>query len=139
VRTAGAAGAAGEPAGLVRRRQALSFEREHGVTTLLAGPRLGSAELVVTRHVLDHAALDGPHFHDREKVLFVLDGAVEVVVDGAGATLHPGDAVLIPAGAVHDVASASADEPCQFLIATSGRMRFFEPDGAEVDLPSVAH
>jgi quercetin dioxygenase-like cupin family protein len=123
---------------LVRGEEAEAHNRELAVTRLLAGPRLGSEQLVVTRHTLWADELDAPHSHDREKVVFVLSGRLRAQVNGETAELVEGDALLIRAGDVHDVCSASTTTPCEFVVFTTGIMRFFEPDGTEVELPSIA-
>jgi quercetin dioxygenase-like cupin family protein len=123
---------------LTRLAQAAAYDRGHGVTRLLAGPRLGSSELVVTRHTLWKDTFEGPHSHDREKAVVVLEGRLRVEVDGVEAVLDAGDTLVVRAGEVHDLCSASADVPCEYLVVVSGIVRYFEPDGTEVVLPSIA-
>jgi mannose-6-phosphate isomerase-like protein (cupin superfamily) len=53
------------------------------------------------------------HYHSRtEEIYFVLEGEGEMEVDGERRGVAPGDAVLIPAGARHQV---RADAPLRFL------------------------
>ncbi len=55
------------------------------------------------------------HYHARSEELYVLlDGSGEMEIDGERARVDPGDAVLIPPGARHQI-TASADGPLRFL------------------------
>lgn len=55
------------------------------------------------------------HYHVRTEELYVLlDGRGEMEVDGVRAAVGPGDAVLIPSGAWHQI-RATDDEPLRFL------------------------
>jgi mannose-6-phosphate isomerase-like protein (cupin superfamily) len=55
------------------------------------------------------------HYHARAEELYVLlDGRGEMEVDGARGAVGPGDAVLIPPGAWHQI-RASEQEPLRFL------------------------
>jgi quercetin dioxygenase-like cupin family protein len=42
-----------------------------------------------------------------EEIYFVLDGEAELEVDGERRPVRPGDAILIPAGAWHEITAAS--------------------------------
>ena len=65
---------------------------------------------------LAEAALTGGqatrrHYHgETEEIYFLLDGAGEMEVDGERARVGPGDAILIPPGAWHQI---RADEGAQ--------------------------
>jgi mannose-6-phosphate isomerase-like protein (cupin superfamily) len=53
------------------------------------------------------------HYHARtEEIYFVLEGEGEMEVDGEQRRVTPGDAVLIPAGAWHQI---RAETPLRFL------------------------
>lgn len=55
------------------------------------------------------------HYHARtEEIYFLLEGAGEMEVDGETRTVGPGDAILIPAGARHQI-TAVGDGPLRFL------------------------
>ena len=52
------------------------------------------------------------HYHaDSEEFYYVLDGEGEMEIDGERAAVGPGDAVLIPAGAWHQI-TAGPSELC---------------------------
>jgi mannose-6-phosphate isomerase-like protein (cupin superfamily) len=53
------------------------------------------------------------HYHARtEEIYFLLDGRGDMEVDGETRSVTPGDAVLIPAGAWHQI---RAETPLRFL------------------------
>jgi mannose-6-phosphate isomerase-like protein (cupin superfamily) len=53
------------------------------------------------------------HYHGRtEEIYFMLEGSGEMEVDGSRRSVGPGDAVLIPAGARHQIVASS---PLRFL------------------------
>lgn len=55
------------------------------------------------------------HYHAKtEELYYVVEGAGEMEVDGERARVTPGDAVLIPPGAWHEI-RADASGPLRFL------------------------
>ena len=55
------------------------------------------------------------HYHARtEEIYFLLEGAGEMEVDGERRLVGPGDAVLIPPGARHQI-TATGEAPLRFL------------------------
>jgi quercetin dioxygenase-like cupin family protein len=42
-----------------------------------------------------------PHSHPNEQWIYVLDGVMELIVDGERYTAHPGEVIYIPANTVH--------------------------------------
>jgi mannose-6-phosphate isomerase-like protein (cupin superfamily) len=53
------------------------------------------------------------HYHKlSEEFYFILEGAGEMEIDGARQTVGPGDAILIPSGAWHEI---TATAPLRFL------------------------
>jgi len=64
---------------------------------------------------LDPGQATARHYHARTEELYVLlDGSGEMEVDGDRRAVGPGDAVLIPPGAWHQI-RASEDAPLRFL------------------------
>jgi mannose-6-phosphate isomerase-like protein (cupin superfamily) len=58
------------------------------------------------------------HFHRRsEEIYFVLDGTGEMELEGERRQVGPGDAVLIPPGAWHQITAGGS--PLRFLCACS--------------------
>ncbi|NJN19203.1 MAG: cupin domain-containing protein [Oscillochloris sp.] len=72
-----------------------------------------------------------PHYHDRDETLVLISGRLRATVDNEVAELNPGDALLIPAGAIHQLANAG-DQPAEWLIMSALPVRFFRPDGEEL-------
>lgn len=70
------------------------------------------------------------HYHrESEELYYVLEGEGEMELDGERAPVGPGDAVLIPPGAWHEI-RASLDGPLRFLCCCAPPYRhedtFFE-------------
>ncbi|HSV83605.1 MAG TPA: cupin domain-containing protein [Ramlibacter sp.] len=42
-----------------------------------------------------------PHSHPNEQWIYVLDGVMELIVDGITHTAHPGEVIYIPANTIH--------------------------------------
>lgn len=42
-----------------------------------------------------------PHSHPNEQWIYVLEGVMELVVDGVAHVAHPGEVIYIPAGTIH--------------------------------------
>jgi len=62
---------------------------------------------------LDPGQATDRHYHARtEEIYFLLEGEAEMEVDGDRRHVGPGDAVLIPAGARHQI---RAETPLRFL------------------------
>lgn len=96
--------------------------------------------------VVDSAPGNGvaPHSHDREEeCYFVLQGQLEVTIDGTTETVRAGGFVHVPPGAVHAFRNASA-APTRFLAwAVGGSIdRFFAAVDRDVrelprDMPAL--
>lgn len=70
-------------------------------TRVYASAPDGSRQLVVFEQVCATGVGAPAHWHVVEEVLRVIEGLADVFVGDEQATLTPGDAVTIPAGAVH--------------------------------------
>ena len=84
-------------------------------------------ELVVFEFEMS-AKMDGagPHFHKRHvDSFYVLDGELEVTVDGETVRAHSGDLVHVAPGVVHSFRNASSDQ-VRFLNVHAPGMRFDE-------------
>ena len=71
---------------------------------LLRGIRLKSVNLeTLMMTFVDYAAdaVVPPHHHRREQITYVLEGSLEVRVNGEKRVLGPGEGVRIPPGLVH--------------------------------------
>ena len=56
------------------------------------------------------------HSHDTDELFYVLDGAMEIEIDGEVHALKAGQGVTVPAGTVHRTA---ADEPATVLLVAA--------------------
>jgi quercetin dioxygenase-like cupin family protein len=70
------------------------------------------------------------HTHDREEVLVLLTGRLDVSVDGMIHALEAGDAVVIRAGEAHQLRNAG-DEPAEWLLVAPAGYRFYHASGEE--------
>ena len=75
------------------------------------------AETAAARHqslaeaVLTPGQATARHYHgETEEIYFMLAGRGEMEVDGDRAVVEPGDAVLIPPGAWHQIRATGSDE-----------------------------
>jgi len=100
----------------------------------LAVPSTGAQELVVARVRKEPTAANAAHSHDREEVVVVLGGRGRADIAGQTVELGTGDALIIPAGALHEV-SALGDAPLDCLIAKPAGIRFFDPAGRPMAVP----
>ncbi|MDA0368349.1 MAG: cupin domain-containing protein [Proteobacteria bacterium] len=100
-------------------------------------PQAGSADIAVIRQIAP-PGIDGPlHSHDRDEVLIMLEGALQVEANGGTIELLASDAALLPAKTTHQLRNAGAAD-AQWMIVSRAGLRFFLPDGAEVPAPPWA-
>jgi quercetin dioxygenase-like cupin family protein len=50
---------------------------------------------------IDAGAVIPPHAHPHEQAGLVLDGQLELIIDGASRTLSPGEAYIVPGNVTH--------------------------------------
>ena len=77
-------------------------------------------EAVQVRVDFEPGAAFGAHTHPGEEIIYVLEGALEYVVEGKPpVTLHAGEVLFIPAGTVHaakNVGSGPAKELATYIV-----------------------
>ena len=71
------------------------------VTEMVARKAIVGTEQQLVQSYLKKGALVPLHVHEREQLIYVLQGALAVVVDGRDITAREGDVLLVPAGAPH--------------------------------------
>jgi mannose-6-phosphate isomerase-like protein (cupin superfamily) len=102
----------------VRSREvAEPFTTKDGSTirVLLDAALGGAANQSLAEAWLEPGQATERHYHARtEEIYFVLDGDGEMEVDGDRRRVGPGDAILIPPGAWHEI-RAEGPEPLRFL------------------------
>jgi quercetin dioxygenase-like cupin family protein len=81
----------------------------------LASPRRGAAETCVWRLRLDPGAPAFPHSVTREEIFVAIAGTARATLDGIAHDLHPGDALLVPAGVTFALGNPSA-EPFEAVV-----------------------
>ena len=118
---------------VVRANEIEPFESPGGnATTGLATPSRGAHEVSVIRQRQQPGGSNPPHHHDREEVMALLAGSVTVVLDDERRLLSAGDAIVVPAGAVHRVENAG-NETAEWLIVSFATRRFFMPEDHPVN------
>jgi len=66
-----------------------------------------------------------PHLHEHmTESFYMLEGTIEVLLDGEWRQAHRGDFILIPPQTVHAYRN-STDQPARFLVMAPGHDRFF--------------
>ena len=99
------------------REQAEPFTTKDGSTirVLLDAELGGTANQSLAEAWLEPGQVTQRHYHARSEELYVLlDGEGELEVDGERARVGPGDAILIPPGAWHQIRARGA-APLRFL------------------------
>jgi mannose-6-phosphate isomerase-like protein (cupin superfamily) len=83
------------------------------IRVLLDAEAAGARNQSLAEASLDPGQATKRHYHrESEEIYFLLDGSGEMEVDGERRGVGPGDAVLIPPGAWHQI---HADSPLRFL------------------------
>jgi mannose-6-phosphate isomerase-like protein (cupin superfamily) len=98
------------------REQAEPFTTKDGSTirVLLDAALGGAANQSLAEAWLEPGQATQRHYHARSEELYVLlDGEGEMEVDGERACVGPGDAILIPPGARHQIRAGAG--PLRFL------------------------
>jgi mannose-6-phosphate isomerase-like protein (cupin superfamily) len=98
------------------RADAEPFTTKDGSTirVLLDAEAGGATNQSLAEATLDEGRETERHYHARtEEIYVVLDGRGEIEVDGARRDVGPGDAILIPPGARHQIRAVGG--PIRFL------------------------
>jgi quercetin dioxygenase-like cupin family protein len=90
----------------------------------------GAAEVSVIRQRQQPGGFNPSHTHDREEVLVLLAGTLDVTVNDKCQTLQTGAAIVVPARAEHQLRNAGDDVAEWLLIAPAG-YRFYHASGEE--------
>lgn len=117
---------------VIRQADLTTIESPGGnATTPVATPMSGAVEVSVIRQRQSPAGENPPHRHDREEVIIMLGGWVEIAIDGQRHQLGPGDAVILPPNALHQLRNRGDDAADWLLVAPAG-IRFFHADNSPV-------
>ncbi|MGI3779831.1 MAG: cupin domain-containing protein [Janthinobacterium lividum] len=82
---------------IIRPDDAAPYDTHGSRFLAYVNPARGSRELCAWKLTVPARLQGVAHRPSREEVLFVLDGELQVTLDGTWTALHPGDAVLVPA------------------------------------------
>ncbi len=101
-------------------------------TTGIATPSRGAQEVSIIRQRQQPGGGNPPHTHDREEVMLVTAGTVEVRIQEDVVTLSPGDTLVVPAQTLHQLATVGEVDAEWLLIAPAG-IGFFHANGEQAD------
>ena len=92
------------------REDADAFTTKDGSTIReLLGTQHGAANQSLAEATLEPGQATQRHYHARSEELYVLlEGGGEMEIDGARRRVGPGEAILIPPGARHQITAADA-------------------------------
>jgi quercetin dioxygenase-like cupin family protein len=63
---------------------------------------IAGREVVTAKAEIPAGGAAGPHTHPGDEISYVVEGAVDIVADGASKTYKAGEAFIVLAGTVHD-------------------------------------
>lgn len=85
----------------------------------IIGKKDGMENMEVIIGEIDPGGTADPHYHEEiEQAMYILTGKMHVVINGQQNTLSPGDAVIIPKKAMHEVTNVG-DTPLRFVLMYS--------------------
>ena len=118
---------------VVRPADAVPFETHGSRFLSYVSPSKGSSQLCAWQLTVPADLLGVAHRPSREEVLLVLDGELQVTLDGTHSALQPGDAVLVPAGSELRV-DAGPDGATAWVTTTPG-LEAVTADGTRIRPP----
>jgi mannose-6-phosphate isomerase-like protein (cupin superfamily) len=101
--------------------QAVPFTTKDGSTIreLLGLPTSSARNQSLAEATLPPGSATERHYHgETEEIYYLVEGSGEMEIDGEQRTVVPGDAILIPPGAWHEI-RADEDGPLRFLCCCS--------------------
>ncbi|MEV6523213.1 cupin domain-containing protein [Longispora sp. NPDC051575] len=96
------------------------------VITLLLDPEHTGGALTSNRTLLKDGNVGAPpHRHTASgELFFVIDGALDMLVDDEVHTLHAGDTMFVPPGTTHAFAPTTGHDADFLVVITPGKPRF---------------
>ena len=119
---------------VIRGRELEASGTEGNFAGGVATPSRGATEVSVVRQRQAPGAANPSHSHDREEVMVVLSGTVRVTAEKEDAELSAGDALIVPANAIHQIGTVGETE-AEWLLAAPAGVRFLFADGREASPP----
>lgn len=118
---------------MFRREGMNSIPTPNGNSNMpMATVQSGAEEVRIIRQRQEPQGFNPPHSHDHEEVMVQLLGTVSVSCEGEMLELSPGDVLVIPAGAVHQLTNQGCHE-AEWLIVSVAGTAFFKADGERLD------
>ncbi len=122
-----------EVSGSVFRKEQNQIHSLHGNHIAGVATRTSGAQQVeMWFGRMDANAATPPHRHDTEEVVLFLRGSGRATVADREVRYQPGDTLILPAGAVHQIFSETESE---FVSALPMGGTVTLPDGVAIDLP----
>ncbi|MBO1756873.1 cupin domain-containing protein [Allobranchiibius sp. CTAmp26] len=121
---------------IVHPADAESFETHGSRFLSYVSPSKGSSQLCAWQLTVPAGLRGVAHRPTREEVLFVLDGELQITLDGAYCALHKGDAVLVPAHSELQV-DAGPHGAAAWVTTTPG-LEAITADGTRITPPWAA-
>lgn len=118
---------------VVRPAEAVPFETHGSRFLSYVSPSRGSNQLCAWQLTIPAGLRGVAHRPSREEVLLVLDGELQVTLDGLHSALHAGDVVLVPAGSELQV-DAGPDGASAWVTTTPG-LEAVTADGTRITPP----
>lgn len=100
----------------------------------LATPSRGATGISLIRQRQAPGGTNPPHSHDLEEVMHILEGTVTVTVEGQIRTLCPGDTLIVPSRALHQIVN-TGDQPAEWLLIAPSGVQFFHANGEPANPP----
>jgi len=69
-----------------------------------------SAAMTLVRHRMEEGWVGLRHSHPHEQLVFVISGAIRLVVDTTPFELRAGDSVMVPGGVEHEASASEVSE-----------------------------
>ena len=121
---------------VVHPADAALFETHGSRFLSFVSPSKGSSQLCAWQLTVPANLRGVAHRPTREEVLLVLDGELQVTLDGTYSALHPGDALLVPPDSELRV-DAGPDGASAWVTTTPG-LEAVTGDGARISPPWAA-
>lgn len=118
---------------VVRPVDAVPFEMHGSRFLSYVSPAKGSSQLCAWQLTVPADLRGVAHRPSREEVLLVLDGELQVTLDGVSSALHRGDALLVAAGSELRV-DAGPGGATAWVTTTPG-LEAVTPDGTRITPP----
>jgi quercetin dioxygenase-like cupin family protein len=97
----------------------------------IATPKQNAEDVLVLRQQQEPGGSNPMHRHDREEVMIQLDGIVSVTVGDEEVQLSAGDALIVPAHTLHQIANRR-DAGAEWLLVAPAHLRFYGADSEEI-------